>query len=268
MYHIATFDLDNPLYNTRLYRRASRSVTRRLVKAVTAGTLSEDSVRIERSAEARIVDAAYDVNTAISNVRHAANHLRAVGATNFRKPRGTTYEQLIVYHTTLALHEFGTWRYRMVHLFGGLQRHFEKARDKDRALFMQNMTAHFKKKTGLSKIRDEHVHGEQQFVPPAVTHNGMQRIMRSAAFSNREFDAANKRAARSFANSWRVMAKLLEDASAYFFDLTDLVMGPQLSTERTKRALKRIEAHFPPKPAPHQRGSAKRRQKGIKARAR
>ncbi len=242
---MANFRVDNVLYSTRLHRRASSSVTKRLVNAAKAGTVERDTKKLLASIEAKIVDGAHSVNTAIANVRLAAKYLRAIGSKDFRKPRATTYEHLIVYHTTLALHEFGAWRYRMVRLFGGLQRHFEKVHDQDRARFMQDMRAAFNERTAMTELRDEHVHGEP-FAPPAVVENGMQRIVRGAAFSGRSFDLANKQAARSYANSWRLMAKLLEDSSAYFFELTDLVMEPELTTEQMRRALKRIEARFPP----------------------
>ncbi len=224
---------------TRLHKRSSKWLSESLADAVQSGSLSRRESRLVNSTEAKVVSAARGLESAQRNITYAARQLRALSATNYRKPRRIDYEALILYHTAAALHETTVWRYRMIRFLVGVRQDLQRSGDAKRADVVKQLKSDLIEHFSLFvKERTEHVHGGDPFVPKAIMDIGMQQIVHGRDVG--EGDRRRKEAARAYSEIWLDAASFLEGWGVYVFDMLEVSLHRKFSGGRLKAKLQRI----------------------------
>jgi hypothetical protein len=226
---------------SKLFRRSLKASASRYAHAIKRRD-AQQLGELLNNVDDKVVTGISGLVVSSRNIRFAARQLRLIASKNFRCPRGMTHENVIVYHNTVALHEFTAYVNRFVRLFKQLERHFKKVGKRDREQTVAALTRAFiDMNDQLTDIRNEHVHGKP-FVPPALSQDAVTVMLHPEQFTQQDLIAANKLAARAYSVMWVQVIDLMEAVSEMLLDVAALLFASRPSMRAIERRIRDHEA--------------------------
>lgn len=191
----------------------------------------------------RVVVEVESVLRAIRNVEIAGHQLQKIGSPRFRRPKNITYEDIILYHTAVALNEGVIYDNRVSRLFKHFERQFLSDGNAVGLQVVRTTRQRMKSDNRLRRMRRQHVH-EQPFVPPALTMYAAWGSRKVSSYRRRQMTAAYKRTARLYGRTWTWLASVMDAMGEFYLDIFGLLMTPSLSREDAETELERITSRL------------------------